>query len=92
LNLRRSSQNGRKTMGATFFYDAMHPIPRTEAEPGIEPERQVEVYRHAGDLFLRLGPVGRENAGTGRYTARLAAAQAAKLAKALEEGLASTSG
>ena len=79
-------------MGATFFYDAMHPVPKTEQELGKDPARQVEVYRVAGELFLRLGPLGEENAGTDRYTAQLTAVQAAKLAKAIAEGLASTSG
>ena len=79
-------------MGATFFYDAMHPVPETEQEPGEDPERQVEVLRHGGELFLRLGPLGEENACADRYTARVSSVQAAKLAKALEEGLASTFG
>lgn len=92
MNLRRTSQKGRNIISATFFYDAMHPVPKTEAEPGKDPERQVEVYSYAGDLFLRLGPLGEEHAGTGWYTARLTAAQAAKLAKAIDEGLALTSG
>ncbi len=79
-------------MGSTFYYDAMHPVPETEAELGKDPERQVEVYRFSGELFLRLGPLGEENAGTDRYTARLSAVQAARLAKAIEEGLALTFG
>ena len=79
-------------MGATFFYDAMHRVPKTEQEPGKDPKRQVEIYRFGGELFLRLGPLGRENAGTDRYTVRLSAVQAAKLAKAVEEGMALTSG
>lgn len=79
-------------MGTTFFYDAMHPVPKTEQEPGQDPERQVEVYRFGGELFLRLGPLGEENAGTDRYTAQLSAVQAARLAKAIEEGLALTAG
>ncbi len=40
----------------------------------------------------RLGPLGDENEGINRYTARLNAVQAAKLAKAIEEGLALTFG
>ena len=38
-------------MAATFFYDAMHPVPKTEQKPGKDPKRQVEIYRFGGELF-----------------------------------------
>ncbi len=74
-------------MGAHFYYDALHAVPPEEYQGETDPHRQVEVFTWAGKLWLRVGPIGDENEGTNRYTAHLTSAQAAKLARAIEDGM-----
>jgi hypothetical protein len=73
-------------MGAQIFYDAMHPVPKPEQNPG-KTKRQVEVFTHGNELWLRMGPVGDKDEGKRRYTARVTASQVSGLINALESGL-----
>jgi len=71
-------------MGANFSFDEMLPTVGPEA-PGVpNPKRQLQLFTHGGKIFLRVGAVNREDAGTDRYTVELSPENAADLASSLE--------
>ena len=53
-------------MGANFLFDKMLPTSPEQGEP--EDRRQLEVFWHGGKLWIRIGPLNQENAGSGRHT------------------------
>jgi hypothetical protein len=74
-------------MGSLFFYDQMLPVPEYESHGDEEPVRQLEIFTRGLEIFIRTGPLGDENAGRGRYTARLSVMEVNRLSRALDEAL-----
>ena len=72
-------------MGAISYYDAMQTVPKHDEVTDKRPERQLEVFTHGGKLYLRVGPIGEENAGSDQYTVSFSAAQAEKFAEAFDQ-------
>lgn len=66
-------------MGASFKFDEMLQTIGPEANGDDKAQRQVEVFTHGGDLFLRVGPVNQRDAGKDRYTVKLCARSAEQL-------------
>ena len=53
-------------MGSLSFFDKMLPIPPHESRTAVsDPRRQLEIVRIDRKLWLRLGPLGKENSGEG---------------------------
>jgi len=75
-------------MGANSNFDERLPTVRPEAGDAPTPWRQVEVFTHGGELFLRMGQVNEENTGTNRYTVQLSNSTARKLISGIEDGIA----
>lgn len=70
-------------MAANFFFDKMVPAPPHELpKKPSRGERQLEVFAHSGQLYLRVGPLGEENSGE-QWTVMLSEADSAEL----EDGL-----
>lgn len=70
-------------MGANFHFEEKLPTVAAEA-PGVpNPWRQFQLFTHGGKIFLRSGPVNREDAGTDRHTVELSPELAIELASAL---------
>jgi hypothetical protein len=71
-------------MGANFHFGEMLPTVATEAQGLANPRRQLELFTHGGKIWLRMGPLNRENSGTERYTVELSPETAGELASALK--------
>lgn len=74
-------------MGANSKFDEMLPTIHHNAGDIKDPRRQVEVFTHGGDLFLRIGQVDEQDTGTNRYTVQLSKDTAKKLMAAIERGV-----
>ena len=68
-------------MGAKIFFDRMLPAEGPETKPGDR--RQLEVLTLGGKVFVRIGPLNKENAGLNRYSVEVTPA----VLKALQESL-----
>ncbi|WP_143137612.1 hypothetical protein [Burkholderia ubonensis] len=58
-------------MGANFKFNKMLPTIPSEAPGLTNPKRQLEVFELDGKTFIRIGPVGAEDAGEGRSTVEI---------------------
>lgn len=74
-------------MGANFKFDEMLPTIQHNAGDGKDPCRQVEVFTHGGNLFLRIGQVNEQDTGTNRYTVQLSKDAAKKLMAGIKGGI-----
>lgn len=69
-------------MGTLFHFDQVMAAHDARARKSKRPRRQVELFERGGRLYLRIGPLGAAETGTG-YTVELSKAQA----EALRDGL-----
>lgn len=76
-------------MGAHFLFDEMLPGVKPEANNQENTMRQVEVFRHADKLYLRVGEINERDSGINRYTVELKADMARELIDAIEAGVGS---
>jgi len=58
-------------MGANFFFDKMLTTIQQEDHLAVDPKRQLELFTHGGQTFIRVGPINQENSGVSRYTVEL---------------------
>jgi hypothetical protein len=71
-------------VGAMFFFNKMLRTVSQEAPGVTNPRRQLEVFTLDGKTFLRIGPVGEEDAGEGRATVEISDVVAHELIMALQ--------
>lgn len=74
-------------MGATIHFKEMLPTPPVEAHGVTNAKRQFEVLTYAGDVWLRTGAPGREDAAEGRASVAVTAEFAADLLRELQTAL-----
>jgi len=75
-------------MGANFQFDKMLPSIDIEAKSITDPKRQVQVFTHDGELWLRIGAINQEDSGVDRVTVKLSAQHAKEIIAAIESGIA----
>ncbi len=72
-------------MGTNYFYYEVLPAPDSVTPVNKRGQgHQLEIFRHGGKVYIRMGPLGERNGGLDQYTGTLSNEEIQRLKNALD--------